>query len=150
MLGAFLGFSKDLVRVEKPKGGAERNAGGHNQRPFEFGAQQMMHDHAKGQPVQQYPDHHTVGRATVVMLRQRQGRAIEHTVRDTDSLVRGAHGVAEGLPDRFAGQRLPKFRPDGGLIIVFAGGEAGLFSAIMNGWVNGNTGSRPITREIIS
>jgi hypothetical protein len=75
---------------------------------------------------------------------------LEHTVRDTDSLVRGADGVAEGLPDQFAGQRLPKFRPDGGLIIVFAGGEAGLFSAIMNGWVNGNTGSRPITREIIS
>ena len=43
-------------------------------------------------------------------------------------LVRGAGGIAEGIPERLAGATLPKFRP-GGLLIVHAGGTAGLFSA---------------------
>ena len=38
---------------------------------------------------------------------------------------------------------LPKFRP-GGLLIVHAGGGAGLFSAIIGGWANGETGSQPV------
>jgi hypothetical protein len=73
---------------------------------------------------------------------------LSHTVRSTDSILRGVDGVAEGIPEAFAGSDIPKFRPDGGLIILFAGGDAGLFSAIMNGWVNGDMGSRPVTREI--
>ncbi len=44
---------------------------------------------------------------------------------------------------------LPKFRPDG-LLIVHAGGGAGLFSTIIGGWVNGETGSQPVTKEIAS
>ena len=40
-----------------------------------------------------------------------------------------------------------KFRPDG-LLLVHAGGGAGLFSAMIGGWANGSTGSRqPVTRE---
>ena len=66
---------------------------------------------------------------------------------DGAELVRGAGGIAEGLPEGFAGATLPKFRPDG-LWIVHAGGGAGLFSAIIGGWVNGETGSQPVTREI--
>jgi hypothetical protein len=73
---------------------------------------------------------------------------IEYTTRDADSLLRGVDGVAEGLTDSFAGTRLPKHRPDGGLIIIHAGGAAGLFSAIIGGWVNGDKGSRPVIREI--
>jgi hypothetical protein len=43
---------------------------------------------------------------------------------------------------------LPKFKP-GGLNIVQAGGEAGLFSAIIGGWLaSGDLGSAPVTREI--
>ncbi len=72
----------------------------------------------------------------------------EHTTRPTDAIVRGADGVAEGVPAQLAGVELPKHRPDGGLIIIHAGGGAGLFSAIIGGWVNGDTGSRPVTREI--
>ncbi|MEM7469624.1 MAG: thioredoxin, partial [Pseudomonadota bacterium] len=42
-----------------------------------------------------------------------------------------------------------KFRP-GGLRIVRAGGPAGLFSAIISGWVmNGENGSEVVTKEII-
>jgi hypothetical protein len=66
---------------------------------------------------------------------------------DGADLVRGADGIAEGLPEAFAGATLPKFRPDG-LWLVHAGGKAGLFSAIIGGWVNGEAGSQPVTREI--
>ena len=62
-------------------------------------------------------------------------------------LVQGAGGIAEGLPEQFATATLPKFRP-GGLLLVHAGGTAGLFSAIIGGWVSGAIGSEPVTREI--
>jgi hypothetical protein len=62
-------------------------------------------------------------------------------------LVRGAGGIAEGLPERLAGATLPKFR-DGGLRICAAGGGAGLFSAIIAGWASGPTGSVPVTVEV--
>ena len=62
-------------------------------------------------------------------------------------VVQGAGGIAEGLPDRFAGATLPKFRP-GGLLIVHAGGTAGLFSAVIGGWVSGELGSEPVTKEV--
>jgi hypothetical protein len=64
-----------------------------------------------------------------------------------EELVRGAGGIAEGLPQEFAGATLPKFR-DGGLLIVHAGGGAGLFSAIIGGWASGQVGSEPVTREV--
>jgi hypothetical protein len=62
-------------------------------------------------------------------------------------LVRGANGIAEGLPEAVAGATLPKFR-DSGLLIVHAGGGAGLFSAIIGGWASGAIGSEPVTREV--
>lgn len=63
-----------------------------------------------------------------------------------EDLERGAHGIAEGLPAGFEGS-LPKFRP-GGILLTYAGGGAGLFSAVIAGWVNGETGSRPVTRTV--
>jgi len=62
-------------------------------------------------------------------------------------LVRGAGGMAEGVPERLADSTLPKFRP-GGLLVAHAGGRAGLFSAIVGGWASGETGSQPVTREV--
>ncbi|NCZ68587.1 MAG: thioredoxin [Actinobacteria bacterium] len=64
-----------------------------------------------------------------------------------EDLVRGAHGIAEGVPERLRGLTLPKFRP-GGILLVHAGGGAGLFSAIIGGWANGDLGSQPVTREV--
>jgi hypothetical protein len=64
-----------------------------------------------------------------------------------DELVRGAGGMTEGVPGSLAGRTLPKFRP-GGLLVAHAGGDAGLFSAIVGGWVGGETGSVPVTREV--
>ena len=64
-------------------------------------------------------------------------------------LVRGADGTAEGMPASAVvrdGQSLsvPKFRP-GGLLVVHAGGTAGLFSTVVPGWVSGPGGSEPTT-----
>ena len=64
-----------------------------------------------------------------------------------DDLVVGSGGMAEGLPAGFAGTTIPKFR-DGGLLIVHAGGTAGLFSAIIGGWASGAVGSEPVTKAI--
>jgi len=64
-------------------------------------------------------------------------------------MVQGAGGIAEGLPEHFAQSTVPKFRP-GGILLVHAGGGAGLFSAIIAGWANGATGSQPTTWEIRS
>ena len=65
-----------------------------------------------------------------------------------DEMVRGADGIAEGLPSRPPGSVVAKFRP-GGLHIVRAGAEAGLFSAIVGGWLaSGTMGSSAVTKEI--
>ena len=65
-----------------------------------------------------------------------------------DEMVAGAGGITEGLPAAMAGKPVPKFRP-GGLIIVRAGGGAGLFSAIIAGWAaSGPVGSIPVSKEI--
>ena len=66
---------------------------------------------------------------------------------DGADIVRGAGGIAEGVPEAFAGTTLPKFR-DGGLLIVHAGGGAGLFSAIIGGWASGPAGSQAVTVEV--
>jgi hypothetical protein len=62
-------------------------------------------------------------------------------------LVRGAGGIAEGIPEHLRDATVPKFRPDG-LLIVHCGGGAGLFSAIIGGWAGGQVGSQPVIREI--
>jgi len=62
-------------------------------------------------------------------------------------LVRGAGGMAEGVPEAMKDATLPKFRP-GGILVVYCGGGAGLFSAMIGGWVTGEMGSQPVLQEI--
>ena len=62
-------------------------------------------------------------------------------------LERGANGIEEGIPLGMSGASLPKFTPNG-LMLAYAGGGAGLFSALIAGWVNGDKGSKPVTREV--
>lgn len=64
-----------------------------------------------------------------------------------EEVARGAGGIAEGMPATESNQRLAKFA-DGGLLIVHAGGGAGLFSSIIAGWTSGPAGSQPVTREV--
>ena len=61
-------------------------------------------------------------------------------------LIAGAGGIAEGISKERTKEKetMPKFR-DNALHIVRAGGDAGLFSAIISSW----GGSQPITKEIV-
>ncbi len=68
-------------------------------------------------------------------------------LRPGTELVRGADGIAEGIPGHFAETAMPKFRT-GGLLIVHAGGEAGMFSAVIPGWASGSVGSEIVTHEV--
>ncbi len=71
----------------------------------------------------------------------------QRSLRPGADLVRGAHGMAEGVPPHLESATLPKFRP-GGLLVTYAGGGAGLFSSIVAGWANGKIGSDPVTRIV--
>jgi hypothetical protein len=65
-----------------------------------------------------------------------------------EELVAGAKGIAEGGPASLAGKTVNKFR-QGGLMIVRAGGGAGMFSGIIGGWsAGGPRGSIPVTKEV--
>src|SRR5579884_3846412 len=65
-----------------------------------------------------------------------------------DEVIAGARGIAEGGPPSLAGTTVNKFRR-GGLMIVRAGGDAGMFSGIIGGWsAGGARGSLPVTREV--
>ena len=67
---------------------------------------------------------------------------------DGDEIVRGADGIAEGLPEQFKHKQINKFREDG-LHIISVGGTAGMFSAIISGWVaSGDRGSQLVSQQI--
>jgi hypothetical protein len=66
-------------------------------------------------------------------------------------LVWGAQNVAEGLPPSLADKVVDKFQPmPDGVLIVRAGGPAGLFSAIIGGWPGQRVRDecQAVTREI--
>ena len=71
-------------------------------------------------------------------------------VRPGRDLVQGAQGVGEGIDPKRVDEVVPKFWEEG-LLIVRAGGQAGLFSAILAGWTGGRFRheSQPVTREIV-
>jgi hypothetical protein len=72
----------------------------------------------------------------------------EFTIRPGSEIIGGVDGITEGMPEYVKDMDLPKFKP-GGLNIVRAGGTAGLFSAIVGGWLaSGDMGSSPVTKEI--
>ena len=63
-------------------------------------------------------------------------------------LIVGAQGIAEGIPAGLAAATLPKFR-ENGILLVHAGGTAGLFSAVIGGWANGAMGSTPVIKLVV-
>lgn len=94
------------------------------------------------------PEHMRVFRSagwSKARLREELGNCL--TV-DGSELVRGASGIAEGMPPSFAGRRVTKFRPEN-LLIVHTGGSAGMWSAVIGGWAaTGSRGSSPVTVAI--
>jgi len=73
----------------------------------------------------------------------------EATIRPGAEIVAGLDGVGEGVPQARAAEPVPKFHEDG-LLVVRAGGAAGLFSAVLPGWLAGRnrTELQPVTREV--
>lgn len=93
------------------------------------------------------PDHGRVFRQAGWSKARLRAELAELLMLPRAELVRGAGGIEEGIPDHLPGETLPKLR-DGGLLIVYAGGGAGLFSAVIDGWRGGPSGSIPVTREV--
>ena len=73
----------------------------------------------------------------------------QRLTRPGKEMIRGAQDCDEGLPEHLEAASIPKFR-EGSPLIVHAGSKAGLFSAIIGGWVGGEMGSQPVTRVIRS
>jgi thiol-disulfide isomerase/thioredoxin len=71
-------------------------------------------------------------------------------VRPGTSVIQGALGIGEGVDPRREAENINKFWPEG-LLIVQAGGQAGLFSAICAGWTGGRfrNESKPVTKEVV-
>ena len=99
-----------------------------------------------------YRDGYAWRRALLDYLRGNRERVLEELHARLQlpgsELVHGAAGMAEGVDQRFEAITLPKFRPTG-ILLVHAGGGAGLFSTIIGGWANGATGSEPVTRKVM-
>ena len=95
------------------------------------------------------PEHRRVLEQAQWSKQQVLDRLTELTTRPGTELMPGVDGIAEGMPEFVKDFDLPKFKP-GGLNIVSAGGSAGLFSAIIGGWLaSGDLGSSPVSQEIV-
>ena len=93
------------------------------------------------------PEHARVFREAGWSKAQITDRLHELLLIPSEELVQGAGGIAEGIPPEVSAPALPKFRP-GGILLVYCGGDAGLFSTMIGGWVTGETGSQTTLREI--
>ena len=95
------------------------------------------------------PEHYAIFREAGWDRKRIEREINAATVRPGKDLVAGAQGVGEGIPATRAGEAVPKFYEDG-LMIVRAGGPAGLFSAILPGWLAGRNRFelQPVTKEI--
>lgn len=95
------------------------------------------------------PEHYAIYREAGWDRARIERAMYEATIRPGAELVAGADGVGEGIPASRAGEQVPKFHEDA-LMVVRAGGAAGLFSAILPGWLAGRsrTELQPVTKEI--
>jgi hypothetical protein len=99
------------------------------------------------------PEHYAIYRQAGWDRRRIEAELHLAMLRPRADVLQGAHGIGEGIAPNYQTGRdddlVPKFWDDG-LLIVRAGGEAGLFSAICAGWTGGRFRdlSKPVTREI--
>jgi hypothetical protein len=95
------------------------------------------------------PEHWAIFREAGWSRRRLEDALYQALKRPGRDLVYGAQGVGEGLPPSLADKVVDKFQPDG-LLIVRAGGDAGLFSAIIGGWPGQRVRAecQAVTREI--
>lgn len=95
------------------------------------------------------PEHYAIYREAGWDRKRIERALYEATIRPGKEILAGLNGVGEGVPASRAEERVPKFHEDG-LMVVRAGGKAGLFSAILPGWLAGRNRLelQPVTKEI--
>ena len=95
------------------------------------------------------PEHYAIYREAGWDRKRIERALYEATIRPGAELVAGTDGVGEGIPASRANEQVPKFHEDG-LMVVRAGGKAGLFSAILPGWLAGRNRLelQPVTKEV--
>jgi hypothetical protein len=95
------------------------------------------------------PEHYAIYRDEGWERARITDEIVKATIKPGKDLIRGAHGIGEGIDPSRSDEMVPKFAK-GDLMIVRAGGAAGLFSGILTSW----TGTQykgecaPVTREI--
>jgi hypothetical protein len=89
------------------------------------------------------PEHARVFRESGWTKQQLRQRLLDLLTIPAEELAPGAGGIDEGMPGLTEPRQ--KFSQDG-LLLVHAGGSAGLFSAVIGGWAPG--GSQPVTQEV--
>jgi len=80
------------------------------------------------------PDHYAIFREAGWGRAQIESALWQALRRPGRDLVAGALGVGEGIDPSRADEMVDKFHP-GGLLVVRAGGQGGLMSAVIGGWI---------------
>jgi hypothetical protein len=95
------------------------------------------------------PEHYAIYREAGWDRKKIERALYEATIRPGREILAGRDGVGEGVPQERANEMVPKFHDDG-LMVVRAGGPAGLFSAILPGWLAGRhkLELQPVTKEV--
>ena len=82
------------------------------------------------------PEHYRIYQEAGWGRREIERALYAATIRPGRDLLAGLNGIGEGVPASRADEMIPKFHEDG-LVVVRAGGPAGLFSGILPGWLAG-------------
>ena len=82
------------------------------------------------------PEHYRIYKEAGWGRREIEKALYEATIRPGREILAGLNGIGEGVPLNRADEMIPKFHDDG-LLVVRAGGPAGLFSGILPGWLAG-------------
>ncbi len=84
-------------------------------------------------------------------IRERTARPLRELLPDercAEGIPPKILGLGSDVPEAVLATPLSKFRSDDQPTIVVAGSDAGMFSAIIGGWVAGEMGSQMVTRKI--
>jgi hypothetical protein len=95
------------------------------------------------------PEHYRIYKEAGWGRKEIERALYDATIRPGSEIVAGLDGIGEGVPRERAGEQVPKFFEDG-LMVVRAGGPAGLFSAILPGWLGGRNRLelQPVTKQV--
>lgn len=95
------------------------------------------------------PEHYRIYKEAGWGRRDIEKALYEATIRPGRDILSGLDGIGEGVPASRADEMIPKFHDDG-LLVVRAGGPAGLFSGVLPGWLAGRNKAelQLVTREV--